>query len=823
MPIKKHLAVTSLLGASFAALGQNSFIVEDLKVEGLQRVALGAALTHIPINVGDEVDNYTVSKTIKALFSSGHFDDISAYRDGNQIVFKVKERPTIASIEFDGNKDIKDEQLQESLDGKDIRTGETLDRTVIDGIEKGLIEFFHSIGKYNAKIEVSIVELPRNRVKLKFEFDEGDAASVRQINLVGNELFSDEQLLRLVESQQDLPWWKFLSSDRYQKQTIEGDLEKIRSYYLDRGYLRFNIDSTQVSVSPERESVYVTANISEGEKYTVKGFDFIGDLLGREDLIRSVIPLKSGELYNGSLVTSSEEFIKSYLARFGYANAEVRTIPDIDDENKEVQLTLSVDPGKRVYVRRILVNGNQSTADHVVRREMTQLEGAWLSNQSLERSKLQIQRLPYMETVDFEVKPIPGVDDQVDVDFNVKEQPAGSFQAGVAYGSYAGLQFNVGVSESNFLGSGNQVAFNINTSKASTRYSVSYTDPYFTPDGISQGSSIFFSKFDGSEIGLIDYDSRSYGIGTHFGIPINPVNRLNFSFRWVEEALDRIADYEQTRVLRLTFQDPNDPEGGYDFTKYELGFGWSRITVNRGMFPTDGSRQTANFNITTPNSDLNYFKLSYDSRFYWPVSNDHRWVFSTRASLAYGNGYGEENGFDQVLPFQEFYRITEMELRGFERNTILPLAVQRAPQSVPSTCLPDGTECGAIGGDPAFDELRPLGRIGGNAKAVFGAEMIVPTPFLDEENTSSVRTSFFIDAANVWDTEFDVDRYSNLPEYQYNQLSDFSDPSRFRVSTGMSIQWISPMGPMLISFAYPLKKEEDDDTKNISFNISNTF
>ncbi|KID57642.1 outer membrane protein assembly protein YaeT [Pseudoalteromonas luteoviolacea] len=823
MPIKKHLAVTSLLGASFAALGQNSFIVEDLKVEGLQRVALGAALTHIPINVGDEVDNYTVSKTIKALFSSGHFDDISAYRDGNQIVFKVKERPTIASIEFDGNKDIKDEQLQESLDGKDIRTGETLDRTVIDGIEKGLIEFFHSIGKYNAKIEVSIVELPRNRVKLKFEFDEGDAASVRQINLVGNELFSDEQLLRLVESQQDLPWWKFLSSDRYQKQTIEGDLEKIRSYYLDRGYLRFNIDSTQVSVSPERESVYVTANISEGEKYTVKGFDFIGDLLGREDLIRSVIPLKSGELYNGSLVTSSEEFIKSYLARFGYANAEVRTIPEIDDENKEVQLTLSVDPGKRVYVRRILVNGNQSTADHVVRREMTQLEGAWLSNQSLERSKLQIQRLPYMETVDFEVKPIPGVDDQVDVDFNVKEQPAGSFQAGVAYGSYAGLQFNVGVSESNFLGSGNQVAFNINTSKASTRYSVSYTDPYFTPDGISQGSSIFFSKFDGSEIGLIDYDSRSYGIGTHFGIPINPVNRLNFSFRWVEEELDRIADYEQTRVLQLTFKDPDDPAGGYDFTKYELGFGWSRITVNRGMFPTDGSRQTANFNITTPNSDLNYFKLSYDSRFYWPVSNDHRWVFSTRASLAYGNGYGEENGFDQVLPFQEFYRITEMELRGFERNTILPLAVQRAPQSVPGACLPDGTECGAIGGDPEFDELRPLGRIGGNAKAVFGAEMIVPTPFLDEENTSSVRTSFFIDAANVWDTEFDVDRYSNLPEHQYNQLSDFSDPSRFRVSTGMSIQWISPMGPMLISFAYPLKKEEDDDTKNISFNISNTF
>ena len=406
-------------------------------------------------------------------------------------------------IEFDGNKDIKDEQLTESLEQQNIRAGEPLDKTIVSNIEKGLIDFFHSIGKYNAKIEKSITELPRNRVRLNLEFDEGDAASIRQINLVGNKLFSDEELLNLVESQQDLPWWKFLSNDRYQKQTIEGDLEKLRSFYLDKGYLRFNIDSTQVSVSPERESVYVTANLTEGEQYTVKNFDFIGDLLGREELIKSIVPLKTGELYNGSIVTASEEYIKSYLARFGYANAEVRTIPDIDDENKEVKLTLSVNPGKRIYVRRIMVNGNQVTADEVVRREMTQLEGAWLSNQSLERSKLQFQRLPYMENVEFEGKPIAGIDDQVDIDFTVKEQPAGSFQAGVAYGSYGGLQFNVGVSESNFLGTGNQLAFNINTSKGSDRYSISYTDPYFTPDGVSQGTSIFYSNYDSSAFSIV--------------------------------------------------------------------------------------------------------------------------------------------------------------------------------------------------------------------------------------------------------------------------------------------------------------------------------
>ncbi|WP_405632521.1 outer membrane protein assembly factor BamA [Pseudoalteromonas sp. Ld20] len=823
MAIKKHLAVTSLLGASFAALGQTSFIVEDLKVEGLQRVALGAALTHIPINVGDDVDEYTISKTIKSLYSSGHFDNIKALRDGNNVIFKVTERPTISFIEFDGNKDIKDEQLTQSLDQQDIRQGEPLDKTVIDNIEKGLIEFFHSIGKYNAKIDVSITKLPRNRVKLKLEFDEGDAASIRQINLVGNELYSDEELLALAESQQDLSWWQFMGSDRYQKQTIEGDLEKIRSFYLDRGYLRFNIDSTQVSVSPERESVYVTANINEGVKYKVKGFDFIGDLLGREELIKSVIPLRAGELYNGSVVTSSEEFIKSYLARFGYANAEVRTIPEIDDETKEVQLTLSVKPGQRVYVRRIIVGGNQNTADEVLRREMTQLEGAWLSNQNLERSKLQIQRLPYMEKVDFNVIPVPGVDDQVDVDFTVKEQSAGSFNAGLAYGSYLGLQFNIGVTESNFLGTGNQIGLNINTSRGSERVSLSYTDPYFTPDGVSQGSSIFYSNYDASKFSLIDYKSKSYGIGTNIGFPIDAVNRINFGARWIEEELSDIAVYEQTRVLRETFLDPAHPDAGYNFTKYELSVGWSRVTVNRGLFPTAGSRQTLNLTGTTPNSDLTYFKLNYDSRFYWPISDDHRWVFSTRAALGYGNGYGNTNGYDQTLPFQEYFRITEMELRGFDRNTILPNAISRNSSNVGGTPEKDGKINGVIGGDPVFDQLIPAGRIGGNAKAVAGMELIVPTPFLDEDNTSSVRTSFFVDAANVWDTEFNVERYQSLSDNDRALLDDYSDPMRFRVSTGLSLQWISPMGPMLISFAYPLQQEENDDTKTISFNISNTF
>ena len=301
------------------------------------------------------------------------------------------------------------------------------------------------------------------------------------------------------------------------------------------------------------------------------------------------------------------------------------------------------------------------------------------------------------------------------------------------------------------------------------------------------------------------------------------MNRINLSGRWIEESLSDIADYEQTRILKLSFLNEENPDADFDFTKYELSLGWSRVTVNRGMFPTDGSRQSLSLTATTPNSDLNYFKLNYDSRFYWPISNDHRWVFSARAALGYGNGYGETNGFDQILPFQEFFRITEAELRGFDRNTILPQALQRINSQIDGSVLPDGSSTGVIGGNPEFDRIRESGRIGGNAKVVAGLEVIVPTPFLDEDNTSSVRTSFFVDAANVWDTEFDIDRYMQLPEEEFKKLSDYSDPSRFRVSAGLSIQWISPMGPMLISFAHPLRQEEDDDTKAISFNISNTF
>ena len=541
MTIKRLVAAMWLASASASVLAEQSFTVQDIQVEGLQRVALGAALNNLPFNIGDTVTEYTLSKSIKTLYAAGHFDEITVLRDGNAIIYRVKERPTINAIEFDGNKDIKEEQLQESLTNQKIIVGEQLDKTIIRELENGLTEFFHGVGKYNAKVEIKLTYLPRNRVNLKLEFKEGDAASVRQLNIVGNELFSDQEIMKDIESLVDLPWWRFMSSDRYQKDTLKGDLEKIRSFYLDRGYLRFDIEANTVAVSPDKNSVYVTLQVTEGVQYTIKGIEFVGDLIGQDELIKAMLPLKDGQLYNGALVTYTEESIAKFLASFGYANSKVRTSTNINDDTKEVALSINVDPGKRVYVNRITVVGNSATQDEVIRREMRQMEGSWLSNDRLEMSKLFIQRLPYIEKVEFETKDVAGVDDKVDVTFKVKERPSGSFNAGVSFGSYQGLAFQFGVEQQSFLGTGNSAGISFNTNKYQKSVNLSFTDPYFTLDGVSLGGSVFYSDFDGSRAGLEAYNQKSYGTGVNFGYPLNDFNRLNLALTWCGTKLTRFS------------------------------------------------------------------------------------------------------------------------------------------------------------------------------------------------------------------------------------------------------------------------------------------
>jgi len=822
MMIKK-IALAVLLGSlGAAAQAANEFQVEDIQVKGLQRVALGAALTHIPFNVGDTLNEFRISQSIKSLYKSGHFNDISVFRDGSSIVFKVRERETISEITFEGNKDLKEEQLTESLDSSDIRVGETLDKTVISGIEVGLEDFYHSVGKYNADVKAEITHLPRNRVNLKFVFTEGDAAAIEQINIVGNEIFSDEELLERAELTFDSPWWDFMAQDRYQKQTLQGDMETIESFYLDRGYLKYKVDSTQVSMTPDKKAVYITLNVTEGEQYTVTEVDFIGDMAGFDQTIRAINPLKAEKLYNGAEVTYTEEMISKFLGRFGYAYPKVTTIPEINEEDKTVKLSISVDPGKRIYVNRINFKGHHVTADRVLRREMRQMEGAWLSNSSVESSKAWLARLPYMETVEFETVQLPDEDDLVDVIFDVKEQPSGSFTAGVGYGSATKLSLNAGIQQNNFLGTGNRLSFNINTVSYSQSVSVSYTDPYFTVDGVSLGGQIFYNEFDAGSANLEQYKNKTYGVGLNLGFPINEYVRLNFGLGYKNETITRLQTYEQIQKFYDLYSDPNNPDAGLKFEGFDLSASIARTTLNRGTFPTAGSRQSLSYKMTTPNSDLNYFKIDLDTKWYFPITRG--WSFKTSLKLGYGNGYGTINGNDQILPFQQNFRAGggSDTLRGFENNVVGPRAIYRYPTSIPGTPNPVGSSGCCLGPDHDVIQIS-RNSVGGNAMAVAGIELIVPTPFLDESYSNSVRTSFFVDAGNVWDTEFSPSDYQDLAPKEFDKIDDYSDVGRFRASAGLSIQWLSPMGPMIFSFAKTLKEEDGDRTKFFNFNIGQTF
>jgi outer membrane protein insertion porin family len=822
----KQLVVAGLILsiASFAKAAPSSeFVVKDIRIEGLQRVALGAALTYLPVTVGDEMNSFRVSQLIRSMYSSSHFENIKIFRDGNTLLVRVSERPTISNIVFEDNDDIKDEQLQESLNDANILVGEPLDKTVLTSIENGLKDFFYSIGKYNADVTAIITPLPRNRVDLKLLFEEGDSAKIQQINIVGNESFSDPELLELVELKFDTPWWDFLSETRYQKQTLTGDMETITSHYKDRGYLRFNIDSTQVSMTPDKTGIYVTLNVNEGEQYTISDVELMGDLLGYEDYIELVLPLTKGELYNQAEVTYTEEFISKYLGRYGYAYPTVTTIPDINEEDKTVKLILSVDPGKRIYVRRINFTGNNSTADEVLRQSVSQMEGSWLSTATLESSKNSLSRLTYMENVDFETVRLPGEIDKVDVNFTVKEQPSGAFNAGIGYGDRTKLSLNAGIQQDNFLGTGKRIAFNVSTVSYQKSVQLSYTDPYFTIDGISLGGSVSYSEFDGSSANLIQYNSKQFSLGSNIGYPIDQFNRINFGLTYSTVELFQRQPFVQTTRFNNQFVDENDPDAPINYDSFLASVAWSRTTLNRGVFPTAGSSQRASFGMTTPNSDVNYFKTEIDGKWYFPLSRNQRWSFLARLKMGYGNGYGNVGGIDQILPFtQHFTAGGSDSLRGFENNTVGP----RGLQVTPSTVVTDPNGKVILGGN-SNDSISISSRsLGGNAMILGGIELIVPTPFVEVDFDNSVRTSLFVDAGNVWDTEFDYDSYKDLnliSSYSDDGLIDYSDPTLYRASGGVSVQWLSPMGPMVFSFSKVIQEREGDDSKFFTFNIGQTF
>ncbi|WP_447469890.1 outer membrane protein assembly factor BamA [Vibrio harveyi] len=800
----KRILFASLLATSVSANGAENFVVKDIEIDGLQRVALGAALLKMPVRVGDTVDQGDVAEIIRALYASGNFEDVKVLRDGDVLVVQVKERPTIASISFSGNKAIKDEQLQENLNASGVREGEALDRTTLSNIEKGLEDFYYSVGKYNATVKAVVTPLPRNRSDLKFVFTEGVSAKIQQINFIGNEVFSDEELLSRFNLNVDVPWWNFLADEKYQKQVLAGDIEALKSYYLDRGYLKFNVDSTQVAISPDKKGVYITLGLEEGDVYTVKDVKFRGNLIGEEAEFEKLVPFEDNETYNGSRVTSMEEGIKRVLGESGYAYPQVNTIPEFDDENKQVSLIVNVDPGNRIYVRDIRFTGNNSTKDEVLRREMRQMEGSWLNSKSIETGKTRLNRLGYFENVEVQTVRVPGSDDQVDLVYTVKEANSGSVNFGVGYGTESGVSFQVGLQQDNFIGSGNRVGINAMMNDYQKNVSLDYRDPYWNLDGVSLGGKIFYDEFEASEAGIVDYTNQSYGASLTWGFPFDELNRFEFGVGYTHNKIGNLSPYLQVEQFLQAQADNIDSSGALNTNDFDFNISWTRNNLNRGYFPTAGNHQRAFYKMTVPGSDVQYFKMQYDVRQYVPLTKKHEFTLLFRGRLGYGNGYGQTDGNDNLFPFYEnYYAGGFTTLRGFGSNSVGPKAVYRDYS---------GSNNGA---DTATDDA-----VGGNAVALASIELIVPTPFASDEVRNQIRTSIFFDMASVWDTEFD---YRGKAEYGDRYYYDYSDPTNYRSSYGAALQWMSPMGPLVFSLAKPIKKFDGDDEEFFTFTIGRTF
>ncbi|MBB1060962.1 outer membrane protein assembly factor BamA [Lysobacter spongiae] len=793
--------------------GASAFRVSDIRVDGLQRIAAGTVFTYLPVERGDTLDQAKAGEAIRALYKTGFFEDISLSRQGDILVVTVRERPAINKLELKGNKDIETEQLMAGLNDIGLSEGNTFDRLALDRVTQELTRQYNNRGKYNVEITPSVATLDRNRVDLTIDIKEGKAAKIRHVNLIGNDSFEQKDILESWESRESnwLSWYR--RDDQYSREKFSGDLEKLNSWYLDRGYVDVSIDTPQVAISGDRQDMFITAGITEGEKYTVSSVEVTGDTILPKEQIERMVLVQPEQTFSRRLLEVSSDSITATLGNVGYAFAQVNTIPDINREEKTVGINLQVVPGPRVNVRHVVFKGNTRTGDEVLRREMRQFEGAWYSQAAIDRSKIRLQGLGFFETVDVETQPVPGSDDQVDVVYNLKETTSGSFVFGLGYSQLGGLSAQVQLSQNNFLGTGNRMTVQAQRSDYYNRYDFSYVNPYFTDSGVSLGYNLWFRDYDYGEYNTAQYNSENGAAQAVFGIPITETGSITGLFGIDKNTITAFRGQTPESIV-----DYIDAIGQRTFHAWRGEIGWARNTLNNALTPTRGTTQRLWLEATLPGSTVEYFKINYNISKYWPVS---RWlVLNTRAELGYGDSYQDpvvrnvcytagtytdSNGdgiIDTYVPgpdptepcetsspdfvetltadglpfFENFYAGGVRSVRGFRDNTL-------GPRETPF---------------PGSSYDQP---VGGSFKTVGSFEMIFPTLF----DSPGARVSSFVDFGNVFR---DVDAF---------------DAGELRASAGIALLWRSPMGPISISYAYPFKKEDDDEIERLQFTFGGAF
>jgi outer membrane protein insertion porin family len=813
--MKRFCLLLLLLAASGLATAQ-SFEIGDIRVDGLQRISEGSVFSYVPVEVGDVLTESLARSTIRDLWETGFFSDISLAREGDVLVISVQERPAISSISIAGNRQIKTEDIMPALASIGIAEGEIFNQLELDRVQQEMIRQYYSRGYYGVEVDAGVDRLSRNRVALSILVEESKQAKIRHINIVGNESFTEDELRDDFEADSKRGWMFWRGADNYTREKLSGDLETLRSFYLDRGYLDFAIESTQVSISPDRRHIYITANINEGEVFTVSDVSLTGELILDEQTLRRLIRIEPGDTFSRKQVEQSVDNITSVLANIGYAFANVNPVPRVNRETRETELNFFVDPGKRVYVRRIEFRGNTQTKDEVLRREMRQFEGAWFSQAAIDRSKTRLQQLGYFDNVNVETPAVEGTDDQVDVIVSVEEQPSGSFQVGLGFSELQGLIGSISVQQDNFLGTGKRVGFTGSFSSILKRFNINYTNPYYTDDGVSRGFYLRYSEFDQGDANISSFSTSQAAAGVNVGFPFSEVDYLRFGLGAQQ------VDINLPGILQAV--DPDDPdsptqvvvpatrplgisldENGDGFlsseerevTTYRMDVTWSRDSRNHYLNATRGSLHRLSADIAVPGSSREFYRLNYRFRKYWPIG-DGGMAFSVKGEVAYGDSYDDYDDrldiqpvepeivetsartcqldevvtFDDGLPFYEhFYGGGVSDIRGFDDNSLGPKD---------SRCL----------------------SVGGDLKVISGLELAFPMPFIEASGT---RLAWFVDVGNV---------YRNI---------DTFDADRLRASTGLALTWQAPVGPIIINLSAPIKKRDGDETQTVQFSFGRTF